>query len=296
MMYYLQKVNVILEHMEYKLSFLPLQEELRLCGVSMELCEFDTAEAWKMLETLAADGVKVQGVLWLTDNAALARRLAEGHHPVLAFLHGDNVGADFGEVRYACEKPEEMEISYLEDVYRRCKGLPLDILTTERLFLRETTEEDVDEFYRIYEEPSITRYMEGLYSDRQEEKAYIREYIEKIYGFYDFGVWTVGKRETGEVIGRAGFAYREGFEDPEIGFVIGVPWQRQGYAYEICSAILKYGWEQLEFTKVRALVQPGNEASLHLCRKLGMEYQGNVKDRGIEYNCMILCRKKEIYA
>lgn len=289
-MYYLQKVNVILEHMEYKMFFLPLRDELHSHGVRMELCGLGTAEAQKMTENLEINEDQRSGLLWMTDNSALARCLAERQCPVLAFLHEDNDELDFGEVRYACEKPEEVESVYLEGVYRRCMRLPLDILATERLFLRETTEADVDMFYRIYDDPSITQYMEGLYPDRQEERAYIREYIEKIYNFYDFGVWTVGKRDTGEVIGRAGFAYREGFEEPELGFVIGVPWQRQGYAYEICSAILKYGWEQLEFTKVRALVQPDNEPSLQLCRKLGMECQGKVIDKGIEYNCMMLHR------
>lgn len=289
-MYYLQKVNVILEHLEYEICFLPLRDELHLRGVRMELCGLGTAEAQKMIGDPEVNDAQRSGFLWLTDNPVLARHLAEKSYPVLAFLHKDNDGLDFGEVRYACEKPEEVEGIYLEGVYRRCMHLPLDILSTERLFLRETTEADVDAFYRIYDDPSVTQYMEGLYPDKQEERAYIREYIEKIYNFYDFGVWTVGKRDTGEVIGRAGFAYREGFDEPELGFVIGVPWQRQGYAYEICSAILKYGWEQLMFTGVRALVQPDNAASLRLCEKLGMHYERTVTDKGIEYCCMMLHR------
>ena len=80
--------------------------------------------------------------------------------------------------------------------------------------------------------------MEGLYPDREQEREYIRQYIEKIYTFYEFGVWTVVERESGAVIGRAGFSYREGYNEPELGFIIGVPWQHRGYAEEVGRGIL----------------------------------------------------------
>ena len=34
---------------------------------------------------------------------------------------------------------------------------------------------------------------------------------------------------------------REGFAEPELGFIIGVGWQRRGYGEEVCRAIMKYG-------------------------------------------------------
>lgn len=281
-MNYLQKVNVALEHLEYEREFLPLAARLAAAGIRLAM-----SEAGKQFSSTEGSAGE-ENVLWITDSPHLAGRLVAEGKAVLAFLHGYNDERGFTGVRYACEEPEELEIAYLEGVYRRNRRLPLDILSTKRLFLRETTESDVEDFYRIYSDPAITRYMEDLYPDKEQEKAYIREYIDKIYGFYDFGVWTVGKRDTGEVIGRAGFAYREGFEDPELGFVIGAPWQRQGYAYEICSAILRYGWERLEFQTVRALVEPHNTPSLSLCEKLGMKYEKTIVNKGIEYLCMTI--------
>ena len=164
----------------------------------------------------------------------------------------------------------------MEKVYRRYVNLPWDITETQRCMIRETTEADVDAFWEIYRQPEITRYTEGLYPTVELEKQYIREYIEKVYGFYGFGVWTIALKNTGEVIGRAGFSYREGYEEPEIGFVIGIPWQKQGYAYEVCSALLEYGKEELGFEVVQAFAMPENQASIQLCRKLGMEVMGTV--------------------
>ena len=58
-------------------------------------------------------------------------------------------------------------------------------------------------------------------------------------------------------------------KEPELGFIIGVPWQRKGYAYEVCSAILKYAKEELDFEKVISFVMEENKASIALCEKLG---------------------------
>lgn len=224
-----------------------------------------------------------EAVLYVTDDIKTARELRDCGQAVLIYLHGGNREVDFSEFMYAVEDPERLETEYVDKVYRRLKGLPWNIMETQRCLIRETTPEDVEDFYRIYRDPAITRYMEDLYPEMEQEKQYIREYIEKVYSFFEFGVWTVVERESGSVIGRAGFAFREGYEDPELGFIIGVPWQRRGYAEEVCWAVMRYGWETLGFQQVQALVEPGNEASLNLCGKLGFVEEERVTEKGKEY-------------
>lgn len=221
--------------------------------------------------------------LYVTDDIETARELRDIGQAVLIWLHEGNREQDFSEFLYAVEDPIGLEPEYVDKVYRRLKGLPWNILETERCLIRETTPEDVEDFYRIYSDPAITRYMENLYPEIEQEKQYIREYIEKVYTFYEFGVWTVVERVGGAVIGRAGFAYREGYPEPELGFIIGVPWQRRGYAEEVCRAILKYGWETLGFQQVQAMVEPENTASLRLCEKLGFVEKGRAKVNGKRY-------------
>ena len=75
-----------------------------------------------------------------------------------------------------------------------------------------------------------------------------------MYGFYGYGIRSILNRQDGKVIGRAGISWREEFDVPELGFVIGVPWQKQGYAYEVCSAILNYAWKDIGFKQIQALV------------------------------------------
>lgn len=212
---------------------------------------------------------KTKGSLYVTDDAETAAALREKGEAVLIYFHEGNAGQDFSGFTFGVEEPEDLEADYLEKVYRRLKELPWDILETERCLIRESTPEDVEDFYEIYRDPAITEFMEGLYPEKEQEREYIREYRKRIYTFYEFGVWTVVEKGGGSVIGRAGFSYREGYNEPELGFIIGVPWQHKGYAEEVCRGILDYGWKRLGFERVQVLVEVGNEASLNLCDKLG---------------------------
>lgn len=235
------------------------------------------------LGQIGVEGHGIRGTLFVTDETDAAKRLREQGEAVLIWLHEGNREQDFSGFRFAVEDPEDVGADYAEKVYRRCKGLPWIVLETKRCLVRETVPEDVEAFYEIYSNPAMTKFMEGLYPDKEQEKAYVRDYIEKVYGFYGFGVWTVVEKETGAVIGRAGFSYREGCETPELGFLIGVPWQGQGYAREACGAILDYGWKELGFQAVQALVETGNEASLRLCDGLGFRAEQEVSFNGREY-------------
>lgn len=221
--------------------------------------------------------------LYLTDIPQLASMLAAGHYPVIAYVHDGNRHTPLLHVKYVIEGFEDVDATYFIRVYQRCMGEPWHILDTDRCRVRETTVEDVEAFYEIYREPSVTAYMEALYDDREAEKQYIRDYIEKVYDFYGFGMWTVALRETSEVIGRAGISMREGYEDPELGFVIGVPWQGRGLAEEVCRAILRYAGEELRFERVQALAHAENAPSLRLLRRLGFVPCGEVQIGGCRY-------------
>lgn len=93
-------------------------------------------------------------------------------------------------------------------------------------------------FMRFNADPSVTKYTEGLYPERAKEEAYLKDYTENMYYFYNYGVWTICDRMTGQVIGRAGFSNREGCEDPELGFVIGV----RGSGRDMLRRCVRHCW------------------------------------------------------
>lgn len=236
------------------------------------------------LKKALADGIlPKENALIVTDCPEIAEHFAKNNLPVLGILIPQNETAPFAGVRYLSEGWDDITPIYLERVYRRYRSLPWQILETEHCILRETTEADVDAFYQIYAEPSVTAFMENLFPDREEELRYMADYREKVYALYGFGIWSVIWKETGEIIGRAGLDMRRGFAEPELGFVIGVPWQRQGLAEEVCRAILRYGEEELGFAKIQALTEQENTASLALLQKLGFVFDGEYEEMGKAY-------------
>ena len=229
-----------------------------------------------------------QGMLYIVDTKQKLERLKGMGLPVLAWLHEGNREEDLSEAAYAVEDPKALDMDFYEKVYRREKNIPWEILETERLLIREMVPEDAATLEAIYEEPSIRRYMKDFHGDAAGEAEYIREY-QAHYRFYEYGVWSVVLKETGKVIGRAGFSdvqellenvqeeqsgIREEEDIPCFGYMIGVPWQRQGYAEEACRAILDYAREELGFTTVLLQVKEENVASVRLARKLGFEEVG----------------------
>ncbi len=231
-------------------------------------------------------GIRQEESLILTDDPACLKKLQAAGFYTAGLHHEENQGTFFEGAAYVVEEIGEIGFSVYDEIYRRLAGLPLMVMKTERLLIRESTAGDVPEFYRVYSDPSITRYMEDLFEDPAEETVYMQEYIRQVYGFYGYGMWTVQLR-SGEVIGRAGLSVREGYELPELGFVIGRDYQGQGYAEEACRAVLAYGRKELSFEHVQALVEEENLPSRNLLAKLGFLFVKKVNEKGTEYLLMI---------
>lgn len=213
---------------------------------------------------------KTESVI-LTDEASIAAECSKKQIPYLFWLHEQNKHESLPSGAYCVESLSDVSYDYLDKVYRRTKGLPWEILSTNRLIIREITPEDVSRLYELYADETITRYMEPLFPEQQQEEDYTRDYIQNVYYFYGYGMWLITLKESGEVIGRAGLEYKEGFDGLELGFMLGVSYQHKGYAYEACEGILNYAREELEQTSFRAVVHQDNEASIRLCKRLGFQ-------------------------
>lgn len=264
-----------------------LSDDLKAHGIeSAVTSDYDTYKETQAQLDAAEFTQTEHETLYITDSETVYHALRQQGKYVLPYRHEGNHNSDFAGALYVIEQIEEVGYETVDMAYRRLAGLPWEILTTKRCVIRETIPEDVDSFYQIYAEPDVTRYMEELYADRDEEIAYIEDYRDSVYRFYGYGMWTVQLKD-GTVIGRAGISWREGFKLPELGFVIGVPWQRQGYAYEVCSAILTYARNELNMAQIQALVMAGNEKSSALCRKLGFQYVEDIMLDGALYARMV---------
>lgn len=257
-----------------------IQEEINPHGAQAGVCTVSVMKE-KLSEKINVG--EMAQTLYITDDEQMLRRLLYIGAYAIVLYHEKNKDQDFSAALYGMEEVQYLKYRSYEEVYRRLAELPWNILETGRLWVRESTIADVEAFYQIYQEPSITLYMENLFPEPADEKAYMKDYIKQIYGFYGYGLWTVILKETGKIIGRAGLSVRTGYDLPELGFVIDAKYQRQGYAFEVCEAILCYAKEELEFEQVQALVDERNIASQNLLKKLGFHFDREVEEDGQIY-------------
>lgn len=201
------------------------------------------------------------------SGAACEDRMAE-------WVDMPETSAGKGKADMDAEGFEEIGLKFLQHVYERHHHLPWTILETKRCIVKEFSMEYLDDLFALYAGEGMTDYIEPLYPYEQ-EKEYQRAYIAHMYGFYGYGMWIVCEKKTGKLIGRAGIEHREELGgELELGYAIGVPYQRQGYATEVCRAILDYAKEELESGTMNCLIEEGNVVSEHFAGTLGFSFAG----------------------
>ncbi len=233
--------------------------------------------------SLPEENTLIEETLYVTDHEEICAGLLEENANVLVWLHENNRQKNLSRAPYAMENIQELDLNYAVRIWQRFRKLPWNIAETDRCIIREMTEADLDAVYEVYAGRSITRYMEGLYEDREEELEYTRSYIQNAYTFWGYGTWIIERKSDRKIIGRVGFNLRDGYEDAELGYVVMEEEQQKVYAYECCLAVLQIGNKEYEFEKVQALIKEKNKASINLCYKLGFKFQEKVLEKGEEY-------------
>lgn len=189
-----------------------------------------------------------------------------------------------------------------ELVLRRHIGLPWIIGTTERLIIREFVKDDA---------VRIPREEYGMEENVFRSPELMAHYIEKQYGFYEYGTWALEEKESGALVGMAGVSNPRlpkdleemlrrfetglpgtglpgtafsGSEDPgpdRVGQKQCLPWLELGYHIFRPFRRMGYAGEAVaairdyahEVLEVRlcAMIQTKNQASRAVAEGLGME-------------------------
>lgn len=248
----------------------------------------------KIQKRLAEAGINENGAVLVTEDARLAtyvyRKKRQGGCRMGAVFYEREGGGEGFQADIAVQGFEEIGVQFLDRIHKRANRLPWNILYTERTCVREIELSDLDEMYALYGGEGITEYTEPLFA-RQEEEEYVRSYIDYMYFFYGYGMWVVRDRATGKLLGRAGIERRDGEGEVllELGYIIGREYQNQGYATEVCRAILAYARQELEIEELHCFIHPGNRASVRVAQKLGFALCG-VPWKGQE-GMLHYCRK-----
>jgi RimJ/RimL family protein N-acetyltransferase len=151
-------------------------------------------------------------------------------------------------------------------------------LETARLRLRRFRRDDLETLVRWHADLELMRHMgKPSFSEAEVEAIFARH--ERHWEEHGFGLWAVEDKATGALVGRAGIAFHRAWPaDPEVGWLIDVPWQARGLATEAGEACVLYALEELDRDRVVSICLRENAASRRVMEKLGFVEWQEVED------------------
>ena len=265
--------------------------------------------------------------LFIADSARLLRQLAEAGKAFCAYSHSGNSGSqsgnsgsqsgksgshsgnsgeDLSAAEYILMEPQWVDRDSLVKIWQRQRNIPWTILETERCIVREFVPEDIDALYDLYDEEA-RRFLEPPSRNRSLEREILTSYIRRVYRLCGYGNWAGISKNTGELIGRMGFAFPSSpgpcrepapqaeepatdteepapvydpAPDARFGYLVRSDWRRQGITREVGAAILQYGFEKLGFAAIGADAAVSNTASDKILRLFSFIPVAEVQKQG----------------
>ena len=271
----MKEVFICMKAEKHRADSLSFAERLEAAGIRCLLCERCTDS-----------GI---GSLVITDDPRMAEICETAGTACIGYRPAGEGNGFFPHVSLVWESFDEIDLTEMEQFCRRFYGEPVVIARTKRLRIRESVPDDFEALARLG----------PCGSPWQEKESYERfcAYIKQAYPFYGYGYWTVELAEHTEdggiaretVIGRCGLtdpdlSGGDGFvimekraemesSDPlfrlELGYAVAKEYQGRGCAFEMCRAVMTYGFETLGAGVILVRIRPENTASLRLARRLG---------------------------
>ena len=149
------------------------------------------------------------------------------------------------------------------------------VLTTSRLTLRKLMPRDAADMFAYASQEGVTEY---LLWNPHPGLAYTERYLKYLQTEYKkerFFDWAIVYTEEDKMIGTVGFTQldKENLV-AEVGYVINPAYAGRGIATEAVSAVIGYAFCTLGMQRVEARYMIGNDASLRVMEKCGMQKEG----------------------
>jgi len=145
------------------------------------------------------------------------------------------------------------------------------IIETDRLYLREFTENDYGDLCEILQDQDVMYAYEHPFSE-EEVKNWYNKLIVGHYEKYGFGLWAVIHKETNDFLGQCGLTIQAFNEEEyvEIGYLFKKKHWHKGYATEAAIACRDYAFDKLNAKEVFSIIRDNNILSQNVAKRNGM--------------------------
>lgn len=173
---------------------------------------------------------------------------------------------------------------------------PPEELETARLFLRRPTLEDAEAAFESYaSDPKISRYLTWTTHRSPEET---REHFHQAIDAWDLRMghrmWLIQRKEDASILGTIGCTVH--FHRVEIGFALGSRFWGQGYMPEAMMRVCEAAFADERIARVQALCDEENSQSSSVMQKVGLKYEGRLRQYGHHPNRSDVPRDCLMYA
>ncbi|MDQ7024323.1 MAG: GNAT family protein [Anaerolineae bacterium] len=152
-------------------------------------------------------------------------------------------------------------------------------LATERLMLREITPEDVTALLMHFGNPEVVKF---IAMQPIKTIAQANEWLKWMGGFFaakDGLRWGITLQD-GTFVGSTGLhLWNREAHYAQIGCDIAHKFWGNGYGQEAMREIIDFGWNQMKLNRIEAEIVMGNQASIHVMKKLGFQQEGVLRQR-----------------
>jgi len=155
-------------------------------------------------------------------------------------------------------------------------------LESERLILRNLTEQDVDDLYRYATDPEVgPRAGWKPHESREESLSIIQMFLA------DDNVWAIERKSDHRVIGSLGLHKDKSRNLPDviaIGYVLAQDCWGNGYMSEAVKRAMRFGFEEMNLRLISISHYTFNDRSRRVIEKCGFVYEGTLRQTFIRYD------------
>jgi RimJ/RimL family protein N-acetyltransferase len=150
----------------------------------------------------------------------------------------------------------------------------MPLLRTERLELQPLLRTDLEWYAQFAGDPEVMQYI-GLSGPltRVQAEARLARYV-RCWDEHGLGMFSARLREDESPIGWGGLQPLDGTAEIEVGYAFGQSAWGRGFATELASAVVRWGFEERGLERIVAVASAENAGSRRVMDKLGMRYEG----------------------
>lgn len=161
-------------------------------------------------------------------------------------------------------------------------------LETDRLILRETTEDDAPALFELYRDPEMSKYITfSTHADIEHTKGFIA-WMADVFARKDSVRWGIELKTANRLIGTGGLHFwKRDIQCAEVGYHIGRMFWRNGYATEALHALVDFGFEHMNLNRIEGCHNAGNDASGRVMEKAGFQREGTWRQRVLKDGVLV---------